>query len=135
MKPDPKWGDFRRMVAETMTHDRDAAFYKNPRHISPGRARDYMLHHPVWGLAARPALLKTAARLAVSVGKLNPDYEALAATNPSICATGLGLIAMHSHTSLRKFVDLWKPGGPLGIEDDAWRCDPAFVEWWDSQPE
>jgi len=129
---EPKWSDFRQFVCETMTHNRDAEVYRDPNRISTGRARSYMMDHPVWGLAARPELMSAAVKAAVEVGQLNPDMSGLALTHVDMCACGLGLASGNSWISLRKFVDLWGPKGPLAIAGDAWKRDPDFLAWWES---
>jgi hypothetical protein len=130
---EPEWKDFRKWVITTMTHDRDAKVYRDPNFVSPGVAREFMLDHPVWGLAARPALMPAAAKAAVEVGELNPAMEPLARINAGICATGLGLAARNDYQSIRRFIDLWSPRGPLAIEGEAWKHDPGFVGWWARQ--
>lgn len=138
MIPRAEWKNYRAYLMATKCHMRDAGTSGNPSkgiaglpadYVSLGELRSFMSDHPVWGVAARPELRDKLAEIVTLPHGW--DVEIVMADSDLICRC-IGAPS-HSWNGAREFIELWGPGGPLEIGDEAWRDDIGFRGWWEAE--
>jgi len=130
----PEWSDFVEFLltmVEPLPEDHD-------RPHAP-KLRGYLLRHPQWGV---DAVIKREGescydRLAPLVVPPPPNVDMPVAPGARTILDSkvlrlqfFAVSVLNDWRIIRRWIEIWGPGGPMEIPADEYLDDPAFAEWW-----